>query len=90
MVQMIAACYINNTKKQFNKEHNYIYHHDTVVLLASAKLHLSSQWYTVHAGILGLKEKSECSQQGSYELPISTSDALPLSYRRVVVARPLN
>ena len=32
-------------------------------------------------GILGLKEKSKCSQ-----LPISTSDALPVSYRRLVVA----
>ena len=27
---------------------------------------------------------------GVYDLPISTSDALPLSYRRLVVARPLN
>ena len=26
----------------------------------------------------------------AYDLPISTSDALPLSYRRLVVARPLN
>ena len=26
----------------------------------------------------------------TYDLPISTSDALPLSYRRIVVARPLN
>ena len=26
----------------------------------------------------------------TYDLPISTSDALPLSYRRLVVARPLN
>ena len=26
----------------------------------------------------------------TYVLPISTSDALPLSYRRLVVARPLN
>ena len=26
----------------------------------------------------------------TYDLPISTSDALPLNYRRLVVARPLN
>ena len=42
--------------------------------------------------ILGLKEKKKPSAPGNrsrtYDLPISTSDALPLSYRRVVVARP--
>ena len=42
-------------------------------------------------GILGKKEiLSVPNMSRTYELPISTSDALPLSYRRLVVARPLN
>ena len=43
-------------------------------------------------GILGLKKKNPSAPNRSraYGLPISTSDALPLSYRRPVVARPLN
>ena len=44
-------------------------------------------------GIHGLKEKSEYStpnRSRTYDLPISTSDPLSLSYRRLVVARPLN
>ena len=39
-------------------------------------------------GILRLKENSECSQQ---ELgAITSSDAVPLSYMRLVVVWPLN
>ena len=30
------------------------------------------------------------SRSQTYDLPIRTSDALPLSYRRLVVPRPLN
>ena len=41
-------------------------------------------------GILRLKEKSKCSLSQTYDLLISTLDALTLSYRRLVVARPLN
>ena len=43
-------------------------------------------------GILRLKEKNRSAPNMSqtYELPISTSDAVPLSYRRLVVARPIN
>ena len=41
-------------------------------------------------GILRLKEKFKCSLSQTYDLLISTLDALTLSYRRLVVARPLN
>ena len=38
-------------------------------------------------GILGKKEiASVPNRSRTYDLPISTSDALPLSYRRLVVA----
>ena len=42
-------------------------------------------------GILG-KNKNPCAPNRSrtYDIPITTSDALPLSKRRLVVARPLN
>ena len=36
------------------------------------------------------KNPSAPNRSRTYDLPISTSDALPLSYRRLVVARPLN
>ena len=36
------------------------------------------------------KNSSAPNRSRTYDLPISTSDALPLSYRRLVVARPLN
>ena len=45
----------------------------------------------VNTGILRKKEiLSAPNRSQTYDLPISTSDALPLSYRRLVVARPLN
>ena len=36
------------------------------------------------------KNPSAPNRSRTYDLPISTSDALPLSYRRLVVARLLN
>ena len=36
------------------------------------------------------KNPSAPNRSRTYDLPISTSDALPLSYRRLVVERPLN
>ena len=36
------------------------------------------------------KNPSAPNRSRTYDLPISTSDALPLSFRRLVVARPLN
>ena len=36
------------------------------------------------------KFPSAPNRSRTYDLPISTSDALPLSYRRLVVARQLN
>ena len=42
-------------------------------------------------GIVGLEETpSAPNRSRTYDLPICTSNALPLSYRRLVVARPLN
>ena len=36
------------------------------------------------------KNQSAPNRSRTYDFPISTSDALPLSYRRLVVERPLN
>ena len=42
-------------------------------------------------GILRKKKNpSAPNRSPTYNLPITSSDALPLSYRRLVVARPLN
>ena len=56
------------------------------------KSHMKGEKYKRNSGILGLSEKKKPSapdRSQTYDLPISTSDALPLSYRRLVVARPL-
>ena len=44
-----------------------------------------TQAYSVKEKNLSAPNKSQ-----TYDLPITSSDALPLSYRRLVAARPLN
>ena len=59
------------------------------------KLYFVPEWLV--SGVVGVHRHtrkkeipSAPSRSRTYDLPISTSDALPLSYRRLVVARPLN
>lgn len=56
-------------------------------------------WITVHYDVFKLVTQaysdkeinpSAPNRSGTYDLPMTSSDALPLSFRRLVVARPLN
>ena len=65
--------------------------HEKRLIIASTNAVEILCFSVIDTGILGLKENlSAPNKSRSYDLPISTSDVLPLSYRRLVAARPLN